>query len=367
MQPTSIEVSDREERAVGEALDPNEETEAELRRHWRTMVDLGRSLPGSVLAEIGASLEAAPWPEDLRGTPVIIDTDLGGDGDDALAVTAAARCLPNLAAVITGDEIHGGERARFARHLLDLLGRADVVTAAGADLGNTRYFVVEDLVPDAVPTQRADVVDVVREVCASTDGPVRWVGMAPLTNLARIVAEDPTTAARLRVTQMGGALRYRHKDRAEHNVRLDVPAMHAVFAAVADGRLVQPEFVASEVTFDPRIEVTRDSAIYRSLAADDAPAWARLLTAHLDRWFERFHPGTLQHDALTLTAALNLPFVDSDVLPVMLDAMGRTTVDESSGVLLRWSLSATHEPFMSWLSTALDPTSSPVLLETVSA
>ena len=140
-----------------EELDPNVESEAELRRHWQTMVDLGHSLPGGVLAEISASLEAAPWPEDLRGTPVIIDTDLGGDGDDALAVTAAARCLPNLVAVITGDEVLGGERARFARHLLDLLGRTDVVTAAGADLGNTRYFVVEDLVPDTVPAQRADV------------------------------------------------------------------------------------------------------------------------------------------------------------------------------------------------------------------
>ena len=341
-------------------LDPNVETEAELRRHWQTMVDLGRSVPGGVLAAIGTDLDAAPWPEDLRGTPVVLDTDIGGDGDDALAVAAAARCLPNLAAVITADEVAGGARARFARHLLDLLGRDDVITAAGADLGNTRYFVVENLVPDAVPSQRTDVVDVVREVCASTDGPVRWVGMAPLTNLAEIVAEDPATAARLRVTQMGGALRYRHQDRAEHNVRLDVPAMRSVLAAVADGRLARPEFVASEVTFDTRIEVTRAGTIYRNLTAADAPDWARLLVAHLDRWFDRFHPGTLQHDALTLTAALDLPFVDSDVLPVVLDDIGRTTVDESSDVLLRWSLSAAYEPFMGWLATALDPTSSPV-------
>ena len=171
--------------------------------------------------------------------PVVLDTDIGGDADDALALTAAARSVPGLAAVVTGDEI-AGQRARFARHLLDLLGRPDVVTVAGADLGSTRYFVVEGLVPDDVPAQRANMVDVVREVCARTDGPVRWVGMGPLTNLARITVEAPDIAARLQVTQMGGALRYRHPDRAEHNVHQDVTAAQIVFAAVAAGRLRSP-------------------------------------------------------------------------------------------------------------------------------
>jgi inosine-uridine nucleoside N-ribohydrolase len=283
---------------------------------------------------------------------VVLDTDIGGDADDALAVAAAARRLPDLAVVVTGDELDG-QRARFARHLLDLLARPDVVTVAGADLGHTRDFVVEDLVPDDVPAQRVDVVDVVREVCARTNGQVRWVGMGPLTNLARIVTEAPDVAARLQVTQMGGALRYRHPDRAEHNVHQDVDAAHAVFAAVADGRLPRPSFVASEVTWDPRLAVTRDSPLYRDLAVDDAPAWARLLARSLDRWFERFHPATLQHDALTLCAAVGQPFVGFDVLPIRLDDIGRTTVDEASGVPMRWSTHAKHQPFMNWLAATL--------------
>jgi inosine-uridine nucleoside N-ribohydrolase len=294
------------------------------------------------------------------GVPVVLDTDIGGDADDALAVAAAARCLPDLAAVVTGDEI-AGQRARFTRHLLDLLDRSDVVTVAGADLGNTRYFVVEDLVPDGVPVQRIDVVDVVREVCARTDGPVRWVGMGPLTNLAQITVEAPDVAARLQVTQMGGALRYRRPDRAEHNVHQDVTAAQTVFSAVAAGRLPQPTFMASEVTWDPRLAVTRDSPIYRDLAADGAPAWARLLVHSLDRWFERFHPATLQHDALTLSAALGQPFVSFDVLPIRLDDIGRTTVDEASGVPMGWSLHAEHEPFMNWLAAALALTSTAAL------
>lgn len=59
-------------------------------------------------------------------TPLILDTDIGGDPDDAIAVALAARRFPERALVITTDE-HRGGRARFARQFLDLLGRPEVV------------------------------------------------------------------------------------------------------------------------------------------------------------------------------------------------------------------------------------------------
>ncbi|MFF4330738.1 nucleoside hydrolase [Streptomyces sp. NPDC001591] len=331
--------------------DTSEDTPEDLRRHWHAMTDLGKAVPDSGLAGLAEALRANPWPEDLRHTPLIIDTDIGGDPDDALAVAAAARCAPDLKLVLTGDE-SGGQRARFARHLLDLMDRRDVVTVAGASLGSTPYFVVEGLVPSSIPLQPTDVVTAVREVLSTTDGPVRWVGMAPLSNLAHVLAEAPEAAARLRVTQMGGALRYRNPDSAEHNIRLDVPAARQVLAAVASGLLRTPEFVASEVTFTPRIEVTGDSPLYAWLSSPQAPSWGSLLAAHLDAWFSRFYPGSMQHDALTLSAALELPFVDSEPTRIAMDGIGRTTADEE-GALLRWSVAAEYDPFMRWLTRTL--------------
>ncbi|GKQ36564.1 nucleoside hydrolase [Streptomyces sp. A012304] len=330
------------------------ETAADLRRYWSVMTELGRAAPQSGLADIGEALEAAgPWPEDLRKSPVIIDTDIGGDADDALAVAVAARQVPELAVVITGDEVRG-ERARFARHLLDLLHRDDVVTVSGASLGQSRYFCVDGLVPDSVPVQRSEVVAAVRKVCEATDGPVRWVGMAPLTNLARVLEDAPELAPRLRVTQMGGALRYRDPDAAEHNIRLDVESARQVLDAVAGGLLPTPEFVASEVTFTPRIEVTADSALYQWLGTLRPGSWERLLADHLDRWFTGFYPGSMQHDALALSAALDLPFVDSDVLNIEMDSIGRTTeAPQDRGAKVRWSLSADYDAFMRWVSAAL--------------
>ncbi|GLZ16128.1 hypothetical protein Acsp04_63630 [Actinomadura sp. NBRC 104425] len=297
---------------------------------------------------------------DLGAAPVIIDTDIGGDPDDALAVAAAARTLPRLALVITSDETGSsfgpGQRARFARVLLDALQRAEVSVVEGCSVGDTRYYCVDGLVPDGVGRQPTGVVDAVRAVCERASGPVCWVGMGPLSNLAHIVEHAPDLLPRLSVTQMGGALAYRHPDRAEHNIRLDMPAARTVLDAVADRRLAVPEFVISDVTWNQQIAVDSQSRIYRALTASGAPSWATLVARHLDRWFERFHPESLQHDALTLSVALDLPYVTSGPVRVVMDEIGRMRRGrEQEGVLLRLSVSARYRPFMRWLTRTLDP------------
>ena len=55
------------------------------------------------------------------GLPVILDADIGGEPDDAMALVIAARELPELTLVVTSDEM-SGQRARFARLLLDAAG-----------------------------------------------------------------------------------------------------------------------------------------------------------------------------------------------------------------------------------------------------
>ncbi|MCX4095432.1 nucleoside hydrolase [Nocardia sp. alder85J] len=283
----------------------------------------------------------------LRDTPVIIDTDIGGDPDDAIAVTCAARGVPELALVLTADE-NGGERARFARHVLDLNGRGEVPVVAGADLGNTRYYCVEGLVPGDVPAQPDDPVAAVLAVCAATDGPVRWVGMGPLTNLDRILRAAPELAARLVITQMGGAIAYRDPTRAEHNFRLDPAAACSVVE-----RAAQLFLLLSDTTFTPEIEIGPDHELYKRLGAIDAPPWARTLGIHLDRWFERFYPGSRQHDPLALTAALQLPFVDFARRPVALGDDARMRLD-ADGRVVRVSTRADYAAFRTWLAQRLE-------------
>ncbi|HYU83214.1 MAG TPA: nucleoside hydrolase [Kribbellaceae bacterium] len=314
---------------------------------WHAMVGFGES--HDEFAELGEALTAGGPPPDgpspLATAPLIIDTDLGGDPDDAFALAVAALTVAELALVITTDEA-AGERARFARYLLDLLGRPEVPVVSGADLGNTRYFCVEGLAPAAVGTQPADVAAAVETVC-TRPGPVRWLGIGPVSNLAAMLTNRPDLAERFVVTQMGGALRYRDPAKAEHNFRLDPAAASRLLHDVR-----RPTLVMSDVTFNPAMEITRDSPLYHKLAAQDAPDWARVVKEHFDRWADRFHPGSMQHDALALAAALLWPGIRFGRERVTLDDQARMRRDVN-GVEVKVSLEADYGDFMNWLDARL--------------
>ncbi|GAA1996048.1 hypothetical protein GCM10009799_23220 [Nocardiopsis rhodophaea] len=329
----------------------------ELRERENSLIALGDMFPGTTLHKLGDKLrQSGGWPEILRGTPMVIDTDIGGDPDDAIALAAAARAVPSLSLVLTNDEtgpgIGYGARSRFARVFLDSLGRHDVKVVAGHSSGDTKYFCVEQLIPDSIPPQPSDVVAAVRHLLQASDGPIRWVGIGAFSNLANVLREIPEAGQRLQVTQMGGALNYRDPSRAEHNVRMDVPSAHEVFAAQKERRLRRLNLVTSDVTFTGKIEITRESPFYNFLRENQETYWTALLLQHLDLWFDRFYPGTIQHDPLTLSAALQMAFVDLDPTNIELDAAGRTTADEN-GAQVWMSISADYEPFNEWLSEVL--------------
>ena len=328
---------------------------------------------GSPLAELDsqrammARLRGAPvvgWPVDATTAPLIVDTDIGSDADDALALAAAAFEVPELALVCTGDETGPraggyGQRARAARWLLDGCGRPEVPVAAGAALGDIDYFVLAGAVPEQVRSGGGDVVAAVAALAARTEGPLRWVGLAPMSNLARVINEAPQVARRLHVTQMGAAINYRSPQRAEHNVRLDVDAARVVLDAAQAGRLAGLELVISDVTFTDQIAIGADHPLCRRFDEDPAP-WAQMLAVSLHRWFAhpRGYDHSMQHDALTLSAALELPFVESSPAQVAFDPIGRLveTAPRASGAgsgAVWVSRRADYPAFMGWLERTL--------------
>jgi len=60
----------------------------------------------------------------------------------------------------------------------------------------------------------------------------------------------------------------------------------------------------------------------------------------------------MQHDALTLSAALVLPFVRFSLTNVAFDAIGRLRADPA-GQRVFWSRAADYEAFARWLSSEL--------------
>lgn len=317
---------------------------------WRALTaDSNQYGPGGAAALIDRMSNVVPPTPAGDRPPVIVDTDIGGDPDDAVALAVAAHTCPELALVVTSDE-RGGDRARFARAFLDALGRHDVPVVAGRDLGNTRYFCVDGLAGargEPVNTNLLAAVDQVR--AGATHDRIRWVGIGPMSNLADLLTERPELTQTLEITQMGAALNYRYPDQAEHNIRLDPAAARTVLAARP-----RISFVTSDVTFRPdEMAITSDSGVYRHLA-EESTTWARMLRAHLDRWYATFYPATLQHDALTFSAALQMPFVDFGLRRVNLDDIGRMSL-AADGREAFLSLRADYPAFRAWLQAGLSP------------
>src|ERR1700744_2714005 len=112
----------------------------------------------------------------MGALPVILDTEIGGEPDDAMALVIAARELPELALVVTSDELGGGRRGRVPPGLLDSAGRADVAVVAGQQLSANPPYFADGLTPDWGPPASGDVARPVAEGCGRFRGVGRWVG-----------------------------------------------------------------------------------------------------------------------------------------------------------------------------------------------
>lgn len=154
---------------------------------------------------------------------VILDTDIGTDVDDALALAyAAASPELDLLGVTT---VHGNAslRALIARRLLDLAGALDVPVVAGRSAPLRRSAVERfhwhelwghegaGLLDDAQlattedhPERDAAAEFIVEEVNAAP-GTVSLIAVGPLTNLGRAFTLDPDLGDKVAdVTLMGG-------------------------------------------------------------------------------------------------------------------------------------------------------------------
>ncbi len=210
--------------------------------------------------------------------PVIIDTDIGDDVDDALALALALRSpeidLVGVTTVFQRSEL----RARLAAHLLAAFGREDVPVHAGTDrplLGRLR--------PDWAPNQAA-VLDggaagqpaaghavefLIREGLRRDDLVLMPIGA--MTNIALALALEPRLAGRVRILAMGGAW---DRPDPEWNIRCDPEAVAAVLAAGA-----RVEFVGLDVT----TRVTLPAPDLRRLLEAPDPA-GRVLANFLGAW-----------------------------------------------------------------------------------
>ncbi|GAC1662229.1 MAG: nucleoside hydrolase [Candidatus Acidiferrum sp.] len=172
---------------------------------------------------------------------VIIDTDIGDDIDDALAVGLALNS-PELEVIgITSAWGDTKLRARLLDRLLRETDHGDIPVAIGIERHKEKEAAFSQaawaLREPAKPHQ--DAVDFLLQQIKKYPGEITLIAIGPETNLGAAIARDPATFRKLkRIVIMGGSVRLGYDDRApllsqppvpEYNVVMDVPAAQAVF------------------------------------------------------------------------------------------------------------------------------------------
>jgi inosine-uridine nucleoside N-ribohydrolase len=169
--------------------------------------------------------------------PVIFDTDIGTNVDDALAL-ALILASPELELLgLTTASGDTAARARLAAKLLHYAGRPDVPVMAGEPgrpVPIEQCHWADGFSSSAISTQPA--VEFLAERIAQRPGEIILLAVGPLSNVAGLIRRYPEEAKQVRqLVIMGGSI-YRgyapnSPPDAEVNLARDVPAAHIVLAS----------------------------------------------------------------------------------------------------------------------------------------
>lgn len=264
--------------------------------------------------------------------PVILDTDIGTDVDDclALAVLLGSPEIDLLGVTTVYGDV--ALRARMARKLLHLAGRDDVpvLEGVGAPLMRNRpvYWPGHEgvglLEPDDIRRFGQDTdrhaVDFLVETVMSRPGEVHLLAVGPLTNVAAAMVRQPEVAYNLaRLTIMGGYIAPWTGGRgpAEHNIACDPEAARAVLASGAPISLVPLDVTLKTViTREGVAEIREGGTPFHEAVADQVACYPP---------FEERGGQTFLHDPLAAAAVLRRDLMEWHDLVIDVELAGRLT------------------------------------------
>ncbi len=245
---------------------------------------------------------------------IILDTDIGDDIDDALALAYALMCGEIELLGVTTVFRDTVRRAELACSVLEALGRSDVGVYAGlgkplldpvaegrAAIAAHRPHQMQAIerYPASTPPADTRAVDFIVDTVMSGDGDVTLVPIGALTNIACAFALEPRMADKARICLMGGCT---NRVRPEWNVLCDPEAARIVFGAG-----VPITMVGLDVT--ERCRMNFDQV--RAIGAVDRPI-NRLCLELIQLWGgDDPEPRPLLHDPLAVAMVFDPTFCET--------------------------------------------------------
>lgn len=258
----------------------------------------------------------------------ILDTDIGTDVDDCLAL-AVILGSPELQ--LEGVTCVYGDvdlRARMVLKLLRLAGLEKVPVTTGAQRpllglrpiywpGHEGVGLLEDADSALAPGSEHAVDYIIRTVM-DNPGEIHLLAVGPLTNVALAFLKQPKVVSNLaHLTIMGGAVRglsALHLRYAEHNIACDPEAAHVVLSSGAPMTLVPLDVTTQTEIRQPDVERIR------AVGTPFHDAVARQIELY-PRYAES--GSTFLHDPLAVAVVVNPQLVELRRLDVEVETQGR--------------------------------------------
>lgn len=282
-------------------------------RNWKLHI-----LPLVALLTCSVGLHAAPAPKPV---PVLLDTDIGSDIDDAFAVALILHSPElDLRAVTTvsGDT---EARARIVAKMLWVDGRRNIPVAAGVpggklDIAQARWadgFTSPSLLKEPA-------VDLMRSTIDREPGKIVLVAIGPLTNVAALLHHYPGEKKKIReIVLMGGSIARGYDPgsgpTAEYNIAADAPAAQVVFSSGIP-ILMAPLDVTARLQLD---EAHRQIIFAKGNPLSDT------LQALYKLWAQ---PTPTLHDPMAVGLFLDPQLCTTRHLAIRVDDKGMTRVEE---------------------------------------
>lgn len=249
---------------------------------------------------------------------ILIDTDIGGDVDDALALALALNSPDKINIVaITLIYLANEWRANLTRNMLKIYGREDIPVCKGSEKPLIGWW-DENKIPNSakdfgtilgkpLPT----ACDYIVEMAEKYDD-LTIVAIGPLTNIGLAIAKAPYITSRINIVMMGGQLNKAHP---EWNIFCDPEAARIVFESS-----VSIHMVGLDVT--NRCQFTKEDIEYIKSAGN---ARSDLLGEMMDTFCEKFGYLPILHDPLAMSNLVWDDIITFEEKKVLIETAGQYT------------------------------------------
>ena len=281
---------------------------------------------------------------------VILDTDIGGDIDDAwaLAFLISHNGFEPLGVTVTDGNTPG--RAKIACKMLHLAGRGDIPVAVGRKThegSDYQFSWAEDFEARKPIAQPA--ADFLVETIKRHPGEVTLIAVGPLQNVADALRKEPNLGNYVkRVVLMSGCVYGRAGGQPvipEYNVYVSTKDSQVVYAAGLPLTIVPLDSTTHVQLKQEERERVRN---YRSPLTHSLECLYRL-------WLSSPQSRMTLHDQLAVaeTASPGTFFGKKETVPLVVDDKGVTRIDKEKGKPVAVCLEPTRDQFMEYYISCL--------------